>query len=226
MTRHWGNEQTRALRLARFIERTEVLGPGRRAVVVVQGCQLRCRGCVAPQTHALDGGTEVQVEDLAARLAGLDDVDGITFTGGEPFLQSAALARLVDRVREARPGLSAMSFSGYRLEWLRRSGSAAQRRLLGRLDLLVDGPYVARLHQPLRWRGSSNQRLHALTPRHRSELDDSPDVPAGLEISIDAGLGVEWVGVPPVPGLMERVIDKPDAGECAPRRTRREVVRS
>lgn len=226
MNRHWGDERTQTLRLGRFVERTEVLGPGRRALVVVQGCHLRCRGCVAPQTHALNGGTEVRVEDLAARLVGLGDIAGVTFTGGEPFLQAAALAHLVDRVREARPGLSTMSFSGYRLEWLRRSGSAAQRRFLERLDLLVDGPYVARLHQPLRWRGSSNQRLHALTPRHRSELTGSPDVPAGLEISIDAGLGVEWVGVPPVPGLIERVIDNPDAGECALRRTEREVIGS
>lgn len=226
MTRHWGSERQRSLRLARFIDRTEVLGPGRRAVVAVQGCHLRCRGCVAPQTHDLDGGVEAPVEDVADRLAALDDVVGVTFTGGEPFLQAAALTSVLDRTREARPELSAMSFSGYRLEWLRRSGSAAQRRLLDRLDILVDGPYVARLHRPLRWRGSSNQRLHALTPRHRSELARGPDAPAGLEISIDAGLGVEWVGVPPVPGLIERVIDVPNADECAPPGAEREVVES
>jgi anaerobic ribonucleoside-triphosphate reductase activating protein len=224
VTRHWGAAEDRTLRLARFVEQTEVLGPGRRALVVVQGCHLRCRGCVASQTHALDGGAEVGVEALAARIVGLEGIDGITFTGGEPFLQAAALARLVDRVRETQPGLSAMSFSGYRLEWLRRSGSAAQRRLLERLDLLVDGPYVARLHRPLRWRGSSNQRLHALTPRHRTELAGDADEPAGMEISIDADLGVEWVGVPPVPGLMESVIDNPDAGRRAPREREKEVV--
>jgi anaerobic ribonucleoside-triphosphate reductase activating protein len=205
MSRHWGGGSASTLRLARLVERTEVLGPGSRAVVVVQGCHLRCCGCVAEQTHALDGGLEVGVAALASQLTWLDEIDGITFTGGEPFLQAAALVQLIDRLRSARPELSTMSYSGYRLEWLRRKGSAAQAQLLERLDILVDGPYIERLHAPLRWRGSRNQRLHALTPRHRATLAAEPDLPAGIEISIDAGLGLEWVGVPPVPGLMDRL---------------------
>jgi anaerobic ribonucleoside-triphosphate reductase activating protein len=223
MSRHWGSDSASTLRLARLVERTEVLGPGRRAVVVVQGCHLRCRGCVAEQTHALDGGIEVGVAELTDRLMSLD-VEGVTFTGGEPFLQAAALTHLIDRVRSERPALSTMSFSGYRLEWLRRKGSTAQSRLLERLDLLVDGPYVERLHAPLRWRGSRNQRLHALSSRHRLELAREPDLPAGMEISIDAGLGVEWVGVPPVPGLMDRVIDDAGGGQLTRQGAEAEVV--
>lgn len=58
--------------------------------------------------------------------------------------------RAVDRLRTRRPRLSVMSYSGCRLEWLRSRGSAAQRGLLDRLDLLIDGPYVERWHAPLR----------------------------------------------------------------------------
>jgi len=205
MTRHWGAAEDSNLRVARLIDRTGVLGPGERAVVVVQGCHLRCAGCIAEATHALDGGEEIGVEELGARLAALDGIDGVTFTGGEPFLQAPALSRLLDRLRRARPELSAMSFSGYRIEWLRAKGSPAQRGLLRRLDVLVDGPYVRRLHADLLWRGSSNQRIHALSSRHRAELERGADRSAGVEISIDGELGLEWVGVPPVPDYAARL---------------------
>jgi anaerobic ribonucleoside-triphosphate reductase activating protein len=199
MNRHWGSNGRSHLRVSRLVEHTEVLGPGRRAVVVVQGCHLRCRGCIAEPTHPLDGGTEVGVEPLAERLAALPGISGVTFTGGEPFLQAAALARLVDLLRGARPELSTMSYSGYRIEWLQGKGSPAQRSFLSRLDLLVDGPYVQRLHAPLRWRGSRNQRIHALSPRHLGELERGEDGSAGMELSLDSELALEWIGVPPVP---------------------------
>jgi anaerobic ribonucleoside-triphosphate reductase activating protein len=205
MSRHWGSDSSGELRVSRLIERTAVLGPGQRTAVVVQGCHLRCRGCIAEPTHRLDAGELIGVDQLSRRLDAIPDVTGITFTGGEPFLQAAALARLLDLLRAERPGLSAMSYSGYRLEWLRRKGSPAQRSLLRRLDILVDGPYVERLHAPLRWRGSRNQRIHALSPRHRTEVERGRDESAGMELSLDSDLGLEWVGVPPVPDFSARI---------------------
>jgi anaerobic ribonucleoside-triphosphate reductase activating protein len=197
MSRHWGSEDDSVLRLARLVEQTEVLGPGRRTVVVVQGCHLRCGGCIAEATHPLDGGHEVEIPALADRLSEIAGVSGITFTGGEPFLQSAAIAALIDGLRSRRPDFSAMSYSGYRLDWLLAKGSPTQLALLDRLDLLIDGPYVQRLHAPLLWRGSRNQRLHSLSPRHVPELEGRTDASAGLEMSRDSDLGLEWVGVPP-----------------------------
>jgi anaerobic ribonucleoside-triphosphate reductase activating protein len=204
VTRHWGSEEDATLRISRLIDRTAALGPGERAVVVVQGCHLRCRGCISSATHALDGGTVMSVEAIGRRLAGLE-VDGVTFSGGEPFLQAAAISSLIDLLRRERPGLSTMSYSGYRLEWLRSKGSRAQHQLLERLDLLVDGPYVRRQHAALRWRGSHNQRLHALTPRHRREVEDGKDSSAGVEIKVDDSLELDWVGVPPVPDFEARL---------------------
>jgi anaerobic ribonucleoside-triphosphate reductase activating protein len=205
MSRHHGTDERGQLRLSRVIERTAVLGPGERSVVVVQGCHLRCRGCIAPSTHRLDGGTLIEVDSLFQRLGSVEGISGITFTGGEPFLQAAALSRLVDLLQDERPRLSVMSYSGYRLEWLRRQGSPAQLELLRRLDLLVDGPYVERLHAPLRWRGSRNQRVHALSDRHAPELAADPDASAGMELSLDPERGLGWVGVPPVPDFAARL---------------------
>ncbi len=198
---HRGFGDPEYLRVARVIDHTRVLGPGTRASVSVQGCLLRCQGCHSPAGKALDGGERMLVAELAERLLALP-VDGITFSGGgEPMLQAAALVALCDRLRARRPELSLMSYSGYRLEVLRDQGSSAQRALLDRLDLLVDGPYVARLHAPLRWRGSSNQRLIALTARHAGDL--LPDEHAGMELELDDDLRLSWVGVPPRPGFLE-----------------------
>lgn len=202
MSRHAGIDDPHFLHLSRVVERTSVLGPGERAVVLVQGCALRCRGCIAAATHPLDGGVRTPVAALAERLAALPGIDGVTFSGGEPFLQAAALTTLGDRLRERRPGISLMAYSGYRHDRLVR-GTPAQRALLARLDLLVDGPYVERRHAPLRWRGSANQRLLALTDRHAGEL--APDEPAGIELALDAELGLSWVGVPPRPGFLTQL---------------------
>lgn len=199
--KHRGNRQSEHLRVARIVEQTRVLGPGVRAIVSVQGCHLRCRGCHSPAASSIDGGQSIAVAVLARQLLDLP-IDGVTYSGGgEPMLQADALTRLSDLLRSERPGLSLMSYTGYRYDALLKRGGAGQRELLTRLDLLVDGPYVQRLHAPLRWRGSSNQRLIALTGRHRDDL--APDEPAGMEFELDEDLGLSWVGVPERPGFVQ-----------------------
>ncbi|MEV5689696.1 4Fe-4S single cluster domain-containing protein [Micromonospora globbae] len=185
---------TTTIRVSRVTDRTTVLGPGLRAVIWVRGCPLRCVGCVAPEDLPFDGGTPRTVDDLAGWLGALPaEISGVTFSGGEPMAQAAGLSALVDRIRADRDW-SVMSFSGWTIEHLRTHGSPAQRRLLGQLDILVDGPYVAARHAALRWRGSANQRLHFLTDRHSPPERDTS---AGIELHL-RGTGVEWVGVPPV----------------------------
>lgn len=189
--------------ISRLLERCEVLGPGVRAVIWVQGCPLRCRGCIAPETLSFEGGTARVVTDLADWLCSLGEAEGVTFSGGEPFAQAEALALLLDEVHAVRPDFTAMSYSGFTLAALKR-GTLAQRALLSRLDLLVDGPYQADRHGDLRWRGSSNQRLIPLTERYRDVLS-RPDVSQGIEFTLGTDDTLSWAGVPSIPGFRERV---------------------
>jgi anaerobic ribonucleoside-triphosphate reductase activating protein len=163
VNRHHGTDVRDTLRISRTKDATEVLGPGTRAVIWVMGCELRCRGCIAPETHPHAGSLR-ETEELGAWSAAVAK-DGLTVSGGEPMLQSAAVARLVDIARERRPDLHVMIYTGYRLDWLLRYGSDLQRALLTRVDLLVDGPYVERFHAPVKWRGSRNQRMIDLSGR-------------------------------------------------------------
>ncbi|TCO48021.1 4Fe-4S single cluster domain-containing protein [Actinocrispum wychmicini] len=175
-----------------------VLGPGTRYVLWVQGCPLSCAGCVSPQWIPFGGGRRVAVDDLAATIAATA-ADGLTLSGGEPFAQAGALARLVSRIRAVRD-LSVMCFTGYSLDHLASRGGPAAVALLSLVDILVDGPYLARRHADLRWRGSANQRVHQLTDRHAGDLV-GPDVGAGLQIEVAVDGTVQWLGVPPVPGF-------------------------
>ena len=187
------------LQVSHVVARTSVLGPGVRAVIWVRGCPLRCAGCIAPEDLPFEGGEPRAVDELAGWLTGLPaDVTGVTFSGGEPMAQAGALAELVDRIRAVRDW-SVMSFSGYTIEHLRRHGDPGQLALLDRLDVLVDGPYLASRHADLRWRGSANQRLHLLTGRHAAPDEDSS---AGIELQL-TGEEVMWIGVPPVPGFRD-----------------------
>jgi anaerobic ribonucleoside-triphosphate reductase activating protein len=133
--------------------------------------------------------------------------EGLTISGGEPTLQSAAVSIVIDEARKERD-LHVMLYTGYRLEWLRSKGSEAQRALLDRVDLLVDGPYVERLHRRLKWRGSTNQRLLDLSGRGGVPSDDEP---AGIDLDLDLSrthdtgsrqhVDIAVTGVPDQPGL-------------------------
>lgn len=188
------------VRVGRVAERCVVLGPGVRAVVWVAGCPLRCRECVVPELLDAAAGEPVAVSALARRLLSLSHLDGVTFSGGEPFAQAEALAALADRLRLGRPELSLMSYTGLAIERLRRRGTPAQRALLDRLDLLVDGPYLPDRHAALRWRGSTNQRLHVLSDRH-PELRNAPDVSVGMTFEVTDGGALQWMGVPAARGF-------------------------
>jgi anaerobic ribonucleoside-triphosphate reductase activating protein len=186
---------------SRIADRVGVLGPGTRAVVWVHGCPLRCAGCIAPQDLPFEGGVQRSVRSVADYLNALPpDVEGVTFSGGEPMAQAGALAALIDRLRVGRDW-SSMAYSGYTLRHLRRHGTADQHALLDRLDILVDGPYVRARHADLLWRGSANQRVHLLSDRHpRLPADRS----AGIEVEVDPGSGeLALAGVPPFPGFLE-----------------------
>ncbi|MCT2591580.1 radical SAM protein [Streptomyces sp. N2-109] len=196
---------TTLLSVARTLDNCTVLGPGTRAVIWVQGCPLRCRGCVAAETLPFEGGTPRPVAELTEWLVGLSQVaggvEGVTLSGGEPFSQAAALVELIDTVRARRPDFSVMAYSGFRYEALCR-GDAGRRALLDRLDLLIDGPYVASKHGSLRWRGSANQRVLALSDRYAHVLTES-DTSAGIELSLATDGSFAWAGVPPTSGFRE-----------------------
>ncbi len=148
-------------------------GPGRRAVIWVQGCSLECPGCYNPDTHKHEARHIVPVQDLADWVCSLDGIEGITLSGGEPFEQARAASALIELARSKMPDLSTFVFTGFTLEELESSGDEGVSRLLGMCDMLSSGRFVAKERDPsLLWRGSANQRLQYLTHRYSPEMEE------------------------------------------------------
>ena len=166
------------LNLASWIPCTEVEGPGRRAALWVQGCDKRCVGCCNPGYLKSVERDILSAETMIERLLAAHDewgLEGVTFLGGEPFLQAQGLAVVAEAV--SRAGLSVMTFTGYTLEELNDLSLPGTRGLLAWTDVLVDGPYEALNPDRSRnWVGSTNQRFHYLTDRYNSSIE-GVDVP-------------------------------------------------
>jgi anaerobic ribonucleoside-triphosphate reductase activating protein len=180
------------LNIYRICEKSSALGPGTRFVIWVQGCLQHCEGCITPQSRSLEINHLISVETLAKAVIDSKNIEGITISGGEPFLQAKNLARLLDIVKANRPDLNVIVFSGYKMEQLL---SDSVQKLLHRIDLLIDGPYIEELNDGKGLRGSSNQRLHFLTDKLLPFKEQLRNGGRNNEVILEAK-GMHIVGIP------------------------------
>lgn len=159
------------LNVARTLPRSAANGPGERFVVWVQGCDLACPGCWNPDTWSFARRQMWEVDELVAAILETEGIEGVTFTGGEPFSQARALAEVARNVNDA--GLSVFIFTGHELDELVQGD---QLRLLGLADVVVAGRYVETERAAgLPWRGSSNQRVHFISGRYEPvQMEEAP----------------------------------------------------
>lgn len=139
-------------------------GEGIRCSLYVSGCPFHCEGCWNSSIWDFRAGRPYTPEleaQIMADLA-LPYVQGITFLGGEPFLNTPILNPLARKIR-AKFGndKDIWSWTGYTWEELQRPDETADKKeLLSYLDILVDGRFIqARKNLLLQFRGSSNQRV-------------------------------------------------------------------
>ena len=143
------------LRLAGIEAESIVDGPGIRVVVFCQGCLRHCEGCHNPKTWDINGGIEMSVNEVLKVIKSNPLCRGVTYSGGEPFLQAAELCELT----RGLPGYEVAVYSGFTFEEL-LNGTPDQRELLSLIDVLIDGPYDASKRTlELSFRGSRNQRI-------------------------------------------------------------------
>lgn len=148
------------IRLSGPIERDSIVnGPGLRAVVWVQGCHLHCPGCQNPETWSLDDGFIADIDWVKQELSKLKGQTGLTFCGGEPFVQARACKEIAEFAKKEL-NWDVWSFSGYTYEQIMTEHDEIERDFLETLDALIDGPFImSKLNLDLKFRGSSNQRI-------------------------------------------------------------------
>lgn len=148
------------IRIAGKTAESIVDGPGIRYTLYVQGCPHHCEGCHNPQTHDFSGGYDADTDKILEEILENPLLDGVTFSGGEPFCHAKALADLGKKINAS--GLGLMAYSGYTIEYLmsHADNDNGYMELLKVLDYLVDGPFVLSLKSyEAKFRGSTNQRI-------------------------------------------------------------------
>jgi anaerobic ribonucleoside-triphosphate reductase activating protein len=187
-----------------------VNGPGERAVVWFQGCDLSCRGCCNQSSHAFDRNRDRPVQEVGDWILSRPGIEGVTFSGGEPFQQAPQLCALCEYLKLRRASLSIGAFTGYTLceltegrwHWKAHEGDGwvnGNARLFDQIKQFLDFGVFGRFRQTMACNdkplcGSRNQEVVFFTDRY-SPQDLEPQ---GYEVTItENGTTTIITGFPP-----------------------------
>jgi len=149
------------IRLAAYLQSDSIVdGEGIRTVIWTQGCPHNCLGCHNPETHDIKEGAAVPLEDIYEIIDELEGQDGITFSGGDPFMQPKECCEIAKYAK--KKGYNIWSYTGYTFEHLLLMSKSKLEIMdfLKEIDVLVDGKFeLSKKSYNCIFRGSSNQRI-------------------------------------------------------------------
>jgi anaerobic ribonucleoside-triphosphate reductase activating protein len=196
------------------LESSRVNGPGNRAIVWFKGCDLSCPNCFNPESHSRTEGTCWLTEELSDWVVSIPDIEGVTFSGGEPMQQAPALLDLILKIRDKRSDLTIGMFTGYtifevhegKFHWFDDEGTiqsgsrALWESIAYELDFAIMGRYNYKLPSKNPMLGSSNQKIHLF--KHYYSFQDFEPQATEVIISPDGKL-VNITGFPTSNKLVE-----------------------
>ena len=148
--------ESNKIRIAGLTDDSIVDGKGFRFVIFTQGCLHHCKGCHNPETWAMDAGSLMDISEIEDKIAKNGLLDGITFSGGDPFYQPEPCAKIAKWAKDR--GLNIWAYSGFTYEELINMPEV--KEFLDLVDVLVDGPFILEEKSLLlNFRGSKNQRV-------------------------------------------------------------------
>lgn len=118
-------------------------GPGKRIVIWIQGCTIKCKGCFNEELQPHMARHLVDPELFAIKIVDLckdNRCDGVTLSGGEPFQQSEALTKFLRVIRDSN--LTIVCFSGYKSTTLLKSNDTHVKSSLENIDVLIAGEFT------------------------------------------------------------------------------------
>ena len=152
-----------SMRIAGVIRESIVDGPGIRFVLFFQGCPHECKGCHNESTWDIDGGYLCEIERIVDEVKRNPLLNGITYSGGEPFLQIDAMLKINEKLSDfVGEDFNYMAYTGFTYEELREMSKDNPKiaQILEQLDYLVDGRFVEdKKDLTCMFKGSSNQRF-------------------------------------------------------------------
>lgn len=148
------------IRIAGVVEESIVDGPGIRFTIFAQGCYHKCEGCHNEHTQDFGGGEERTIDSILEEIKENPLLDGVTFSGGEPFEQSESLSVIAKELKQLN--YHTITYSGYTYEEIieKSKDRPSFLELLKYTDILVDGKFMMdKRNLRLKFRGSENQRI-------------------------------------------------------------------
>lgn len=134
-------------------------GPGIRTTFFLTGCDRNCPNCFNTEYMDFNHGKkwDIDAEKKVISYLKLDQVEGLTVLGGEPFENPIGLLKALRNIKK-EVDKPIWIYSGFVFEDLVNIKIA--REILEEIDVLVDGEFIEELKDlRLRFRGSSNQRI-------------------------------------------------------------------
>lgn len=145
------------LRISGLVNDSIVDGPGLRYTIFTQGCPHNCQGCHNPQTHPFKGGKKISIKKIIKEIDSNPLLYGVTFSGGEPFIQAKALLPVAKHIKEKN--LELACYTGFLFEHLNSNQLPFAQELLKYIDILIDGKFViSQKSLDCKFKGSRNQR--------------------------------------------------------------------
>lgn len=159
-----------------------VNGNGCRYVIWLQGCNLSCPSCWNKQTWNFKEKLIKSVDEVFFEILDLKDkIEGVTFSGGEPFLQAKELSILAKKIKK-ETNLSIQIFTGFEKNELIKEDHL---NLLKYTDILISGRFDENIK-------NNNQTLYLLNNLTDIWEFNNTDV----EIDIDDDLNIKITGYP------------------------------
>lgn len=145
------------------------LGPGKRLGIWVQGCNRFCKGCSNPELQIFDESKDISHYKIVEATINLG-FEGITISGGEPFLQIQDLRALVECYHDAGYE-DILIYTGFGLNELMDRNDENINFILTHIAVLIDGPFDVNLVDSVPLRGSSNQNVWILNSKYKNEYE-------------------------------------------------------
>ena len=150
---------------------------------------------MSPDSRPLNGGTEWIVDKLVGDICAIENIEGITISGGEPFLQIDALHEFLSGIR-SKTSLGVIIYTGNTMDDLKRMGNPLIDEIIaGLADIIIDGEYVDELNDGAALKGSSNQTVNFITDRYLACRDLYSSNTRDIQIMIE-GKDTLLIGVP------------------------------
>lgn len=159
------NDDSKLIRLAGIAENSLVNGKGLRKVFFSQGCSHHCEGCFNQHTWEFAGGRMFDMDELVQKVKDEPFLDGVTFSGGDPFQQADKFAYLAKKLHEAN--INIWAYTGYTFEELMKLAQTNPhiKQMINNVDVIVDGRFMKdKMSENLKYCGSSNQRVIDVKP--------------------------------------------------------------